>query len=408
MKTRYFYGYNIVVASFFIQAVCIGVMFTYGVFFRELQQEFGWSRALISGASSLAFFVMGAGAIITGTLNDRIGPRIILTVSGIFVGLGYMLMSQLNMPWQLYLLYGLFAGIGFSTHDVITLSTIARWFVKYRGMMSGIVKVGTGAGQFLVPLIASVLISIFGWRNAYLIIGCIVLVALVAFAQIMKRDPRKIGLLPDGNKQNSPNNTSPTEDNSLSLRAAVRTIQFWGICLSEFAIFFCLFTIMVHIVPHAMDQGLKPAIAASVISTIGGVSILGRLVMGMAYDKIGGRYSLMICFIILISSFILLQFTGGPWMLFLFAFVYGFAHGGIFTVMSPMIAEFFGMGSHGQLFGAVLFVGTIGATLGPILTGYIFDITGGYRTAFMTLTVFAIAGFVPIMCLRPIKWAGKP
>ena len=193
-------------------------MFTYGVFFRELQQEFGWSRALISGASSVAFFVMGTGAVIAGTLNDRIGPRIILTVSGVFLGLGYLLMSQINMPWQLYLIYGLCAGIGFSTHDVIILSTIARWFVKYRGMMSGIVKVGTGAGQFLGPLIATALISGLGWRNAYLIIGAGLLAGLVALAQFMKRDPLKMGLLPDGNKQNTGSNTSPAEDNGVSLR----------------------------------------------------------------------------------------------------------------------------------------------------------------------------------------------
>ena len=408
MKTTYFHGYNIVITSFFIQAVCIGGMFTYGVFFKQLQQEFGWSRALISGASSMAFFVMGTGAVIAGTLNDRIGPRIILTVSGVFLGLGYMLMSQMNMPWQLYLLYGLFAGIGFSTHDVIILSTIARWFVKYRGMMSGIVKVGTGAGQFLGPLIASVLISNFGWRNAYLIIGGGVLMGLVALAQLMKRDPGKIGLLPDGNKQNTDGNILPAEDNSVSLRAIVRNMQFWGICFSEFAVFFCLLTIPVHIVPHAMDQGLKPAIAAFVLSTIGGASILGRLVIGAANDKIGGKHSLMTCFIILIVSFILLQFTSDPWMMFLFAFIYGFAHGGFFTVMSPMIAEFFGMRSHGQLFGAVLFFGTIGGAIGPILTGYIFDITGAYRMAFMVLTVFAIVGFIPIMFLHPIKGAGKP
>jgi MFS family permease len=324
------------------------------------------------------------------------------------MGLGYMLMSQINMPWQLYLLYGLFVGIGFSTHDVITLSTIARWFVKYRGMMSGIVKVGTGAGQFLVPLIASVLISAYGWQNAYLIIGGLVLVVLVALAQFMKRDPRKMGLLPDGNGKNSNGHPLVTEDNSLSLRAAVRNTLFLGICLSEFAVFICIFTILVHIVPHAMDQGLKPAIAASVLSTIGGVSILGRLVMGMANDKIGGKHSLMACFMILISSLILLQFTSGLWMLFLFAFIYGFAHGGIFTVMSPLIAEFFGMRSHGQLFGAVLFVGTIGATIGPILTGYIFDMTGEYRIAFMALTAFAVVGLIPIMYLRPTKRAGKP
>jgi len=408
LKTKYFYGYNIVAAGFFIQAVSIGAMFTYGVFFKELQQEFGWSRALISGASSLAFFIMGAGAIIAGTLNDRIGPRIILTVSGISQGLGYLIMSQMNAPWQLYLLYGLFAGIGFSTHDVITLSTIARWFVKYRGMMSGIAKIGTGAGQFLVPLVATMLISSCGWRNAYLIIGGVVLVALVAVAQLMKRDPRKIGLLPDGNKEVIKDKASSGEDHGLSLREAIRTVQFWGICLSEFAVFFCIFTVIVHIVPHALDRGIKPAIAASVLSTIGAVSMVGRFVMGTINDKIGGKRSLITCFIIMIGGLILLQFAGSLWTFFLFAVVYGFAHGGLFTVMSPTIAEFFGMGSHGQLFGAVLFIGTIGATLGPIVTGYVFDISGEYRVAFMALTVFAIVGLIPIMFLRQIKGTGKP
>ncbi len=408
MKTSYFYGYNIVITSFLFQAVCIGGMFTYGVFFEEFQREFGWSRALISGAPSVAFFVMGAGAVIAGTLNDRIGPRIILTVSGFSLGLGYLLMSRINMPWQLYLLYGLFAGVGFSTHDVIILSTIARWFVKYRGMMSGIVKVGTGIGQFSGPLIAAALISGFGWRNAYLIIGGSVLAGLVTLAQFMKRDPWEMGLLPDGKKQNTDGNTTSEEDNGISLRATLHSMQFWGICFAEFALFFCLLTIPVHIVPHAIDQGLKPATAAVVLSTIGGASIVGRLVMGTANDKIGGRYSLMICFIVLIASFILLQFTSIPWIMFLFAFIYGFAHGGFFTVMSPTIAEFFGMGSHGQLFGTVLFFGTIGGTIGPILTGYIFDMTGAYRTAFIVLTLFALVGLIPVLFLRPIRGTGKP
>jgi len=75
VKSRYFYGYNIVAAGFTIQAVCIGAMFAYGVFFKELQAEFGWSRAIISGASSLAFLIMGAVGILAGRLNDRIGPR---------------------------------------------------------------------------------------------------------------------------------------------------------------------------------------------------------------------------------------------------------------------------------------------------------------------------------------------
>ena len=89
MKARYYYGYNIVAAGFIIQGVCIGAMFAYGVFFKELQAEFGWSRAIISGASSLAFLMMGAVGILAGRLNDRIGPRVLFVASAGFLGLGY-------------------------------------------------------------------------------------------------------------------------------------------------------------------------------------------------------------------------------------------------------------------------------------------------------------------------------
>ncbi len=402
MNTRYFYGYNIVAAGFLIQAVCIGAMFTYGIFFKEFQSAFGWSRALISGASSLAFLVMGAAGVLAGLLNDRIGPKIIIAVSGASLGIGYMLMSRLEMPWQLYLLYGGFVGIGFSTHDVITLSTVARWFVMRRGMMSGLVKVGTGAGQLTVPLIATGLIALFGWRNAYLIIGAVSLTVLVTVAQLMKRDPQGIGQLPDGGRHRI-RSAALSRPQSLPLRVVARTLSFWTLCLAEFAIFFCLLTTIVHIVPHARDQGLEPAAAAAILSTIGGVSILGRIVMGTANDGIGGKRSLIVCFIILIGSLVWLQLAVSAWMLFIFAIVYGFAHGGLFTVMSPTVAELFGTGSHGLLFGTVLFSGTIGGSIGPWLTGYIFDQTGSYRAAFIVLTALAVMGLVLVILLQPLK-----
>ncbi len=101
MTTERFDGYRIVAASFVIQGVVIGAMFAYGVFFRELEAEFGWSRATISGASSLAFVVMGVLAIVAGKLNDQIGPRILITVSALCFGVGYAAMSRLEAPWVL-------------------------------------------------------------------------------------------------------------------------------------------------------------------------------------------------------------------------------------------------------------------------------------------------------------------
>ena len=401
MKTKYFYGYNIVAAGFLVQAVSIGAMFTYGVFFKEFETAFGWSRAMVSGASSLAFLVMGVVGVIAGRLNDTIGPRILIAGSGAFLGIGYMLMSGMQAPWQLYLLYGGLVGIGFSTHDVITLSTIARWFVRRRGMMTGMVKVGTGAGQFLVPLIAAALITAMGWRNAYLVLGGVSLVALLAVAQLMKRDPEGIGLLPDGDRADSPKPARRPDGPSLSLAQAAKMLPFWILCLAEFAIFFCLLTTIVHIVPHASDQGLEKTTAAAVLSTIGAVSMVGRIVMGTANDRIGGKRSLIFCFGLLIASFLWLQAADSAWMLFLFAVAYGFAHGGFFTVMSPTVAELFGTRSHGLLFGIVFFTGTLGGSIGPFLTGVIYDATGSYRLAFAVLTALAAAGLVMVLILRP-------
>jgi len=401
VRTKYFYGYNIVAAGFAIQAVSIGALFAYGVFFKEFQAEFGWSRATISGASSLAFFVMGALGILAGRLNDRIGPRILIAVAGAALGIGHLLLSYMQAAWQLYLLYGLVVGVGYCTHDVITLSTIARWFVRRRGMMSGIVKVGTGCGQLFVPLIATALIAAYGWRSSCFIIGVAALAALVAVAQVMRRDPQSVGLLPDDGNGHPAGAVYTTDDCSLSLSEASRTREFWTLCVAEFAVFFCLLTIVVHIVPHARDLGLTPTTAAGVLSTIGGVSMLGRFTMGTLNDRIGGKRSLITCYIILICGLVWLQLANGAWMLFLFAVIYGFAHGGLFTVMSPTVAELFGTASHGLLFGIVLFSGTLGGALGPLMAGHIFDLTGSYRLVFLILTAMALVGFILITTLRP-------
>ena len=403
MDRKRFHGYNIVAACFVTQGVTIGAMFAYGVFFPELESEFGWSRAMISGASSLAFVIMGVLGIAAGKLNDRIGPRVLITVSALFFGVGYALLSRLQAPWELFLFYGVLAGIGYSTHDVVTLSTLARWFVRRRGMMTGIAKVGTGVGQLLVPLTAASLIAAFGWRSAALAIGTVSLVILVLVAQVMRRDPRSLGQHPDGIEIDSHRAPADAMEGGLSLAEAAVTRQLWILCGAQLTVFFCLLTVMIHIVPHAIDQGVAPAVAATILSTIGAVSIAGRLTIGTLVDRLGGRRSLMICFVVLLASFAVLQFGQTTWMLFVFAGVYGFAHGGFFTVMSPALAEFFGTGSHGVIFGIVLFSGTIGGAIGPLLAGILFDANGNYELVFLILTGFGFLGLLMTSALRPIR-----
>jgi len=394
-----FYGYTIVAACFFMQAVSVGAMISYGVFFKHLLDEFGWSRTFISGASSVVMFTMGAMGILFGRLNDRFGPRRILLSSGICLAGGFLLMATLQAGWQLYVFYGLLVGVGMSTHDIVTLSTIARWFRKRRGMMTGFVKAGTGTGQFFVPLMASALIAAIGWRSTYVVIGLMVLAVYLVAARLVRRSPEEMGLTPDGVPANS---ELAAQTGGVLLGQALRTPQFWLCCLSYFCVVFGAMTILVHIVMHATDMGMAEGRAAGVVSTIGILSIAGRVTMGTLADRIGSRRTFLLCFCILIVSLLWLQVATRGWMLFVFAIVYGFAHGGFYTVLSPTIAELFGLRAHGAIFGIAYFFGTLGGAIGPVVAGRIYDVQQSYSQDFWLLAGLAAAGMLLMLRVRPV------
>lgn len=400
-KPRFFYGYVIVIAAFCIQMVAWGVFVTFGIFFNPLLDEFGWSRATISAAASINMVSIGFIGIIAGRLNDRFGPRTIIVICGFFFSLGCLLMSQIETIWQLLLFYGVMIGVGISGVDVPLLSTIARWFVMRRGIMSGIIKVGAGVGMLIMPPVANWLIFTYGWRTSYFILGVIVLVIMVAFALLLKRDPSQVGQLPDGEEKVDTVDSSLT-DREFSLQKAIHVRQFWMICAIYFFGLFCARAVVVHIAPHAVDLGVSTTNAANVLAAIGGTGIVGRLIFGSVGDRVGNRLAIIICTFILAASFWWLQFARELWMLYLFTSLYGFAHGGFFTLMSPWVAELFGMSSHGVIFGIAFFSGTIGGTIGPVLTGHIFDMTAGYQSAFWICAALCIIAFMLALFLRPV------
>ncbi|MFA5902811.1 MAG: MFS transporter [Desulfobacula sp.] len=389
----------IVAACFSIQAVGVGVYISYGVFFNPMMTEFGWPRAVISGSSSAAFFISGLFAVYVGRLNDRIGPRLIVSAAAFFMGTGCMLMSRLDTIWELYLYFGLVFGIGLSSIDVIALTTIARWFPKKRGVMTGIVKVGTGSGQLLFPILASGLISGFGWRNACMILGAVTLIFLLVIAQLLKKEP---GMTVHTTSK-SPGRFTRPPDGNLSFAEASRTPQLWLLCIMNLTIVSCLMSILVHIVPHGRDIGISAHKAAGILSTIGGVSMAGRFVTGIVIDRIGGKRSMILSLLLLLTSLLWLQSADSLWKLYVFACIYGLAHGGFFTVISPIVAELFGIASHGALFGLVVFFGTTGGAAGPILTGFLFDTTGSYTLPFRLFLGISALGLMMLSLLKPVR-----
>jgi MFS family permease len=399
-RPAFFYGYTIIAASFFIQAVAWGVANSFGLFFEPLIKEFNWSRATISGAASLGFLVHGTSSIFLGNLNDRLGPRLIMSGCGIFLGLGFFLMATINFPWQLYLFYGLIGAVGLGGIDVIPLSTVSRWFKRKRGMMTGIIKVGTGVGMFAMPFFITWLINHHGWRTSLMVLAVIIIFSILFLAQFLVRDPVQKGQFIDNQAGDAANNHETEE--GLDFKQAIATRQFWTICLIYFIILFCAYTILMHIVQHAIDLDIPQALAAGILSTIGGVSIFGRFLMGGAGDTIGEKSALLICLVCLLSSLCWLQGVQTLWMFYLFAAVYGFAHGGFFSLVSPLVARFFGTKSHGLLFGIVIFSSTLGGAIGPLLAGYIFDHTASYKIVFLILAVLCTIALGLTASLKPI------
>jgi len=400
-KPKFFYGYVIVSAAFLIMAVLIGMLYSFGVFFEPVLVEFGWTRAATSGAFSLTVIIGGIMAMVAGKLNDRFGPRLLVTAGGLLVGLGCSLTSQISAIWQLYLFYGVMVGIGSGALFVPTLSTVARWFVKRMGIMTGIAYTGIGIGTMTMPPLANWLISKYGWSNSFIIIGIITAVLITVAAQFLRRDPQSMGLLPDGGTEVKQQNSN-LEASGLSLREAIHTSQLWLLCAAFLCLGFSAFAIMLHIKIHATGLGISDLIATSIYTTIGAVSIAGRIVVGSAADRIGSRLTLIISFAMLSAAFFWLSFAKEVWMLYLFAAIFGLAYS---TTMleAPSVAELFGLRSHGVLMGMVDLSVTIGAAIGPVLIGYIFDITDSYQLGFLIFAGMSIIALILALFLKPIS-----
>ncbi len=357
---------------------------------------------MTSGAFSLCIMLEGVLGMVMGRATDRFGPRMVITLCGFFLGAGYLLMSQTTSLWQFYLFYGVIVGIGLGGIWVPPVSIVVRWFTKRRNMMTGIAVAGTGIGGLITPLIANWLISTYTWRVSYVILGSVVLVLIVLAAQFLKRDPAQVGQLPYGENGKGIHELQ-LGNNGLSFREAVHTKQLWLVSGMFFLFGFCVFIIMVHIVPHAIELGISAVSAANILAINFGASIIGNFVLGGLGDRIGSRQIFIIGFILMVAALFWLVPARELWMLYLFAVVFGFAFGGIFTAESPLVAWLFGLTSHGLIFGFAMLGFTAGAAAGPLVMGYIFDLTGSYQVAFLVGGVVGILGLIMAVVLRPTK-----
>jgi predicted MFS family arabinose efflux permease len=250
--------------------------------------------------------------------------------------------------------------------------------------------------------VAAWLISLYEWRLSYIILGIIGLVVVVLASQLLKRDPAQVGQMPYGESKGEGQGLK-FEAKAFSLKEALSTRQFWLIFSMALCLGFSIHTILVHIAPHTTDLGFSATTAANILATVGGMSVLGRVVLGGAGDRIGNRQVFIIGFALMAAALFWLLPATEAWALYLFAAVFGFAYGGCVTSQPPLVAELFGLRSHGLILGAITFGLSIGAAIGPLLAGYIFDVANSYHVALLVCAVISVVALILTILLTPTK-----
>jgi len=385
LRDRLFYGWVMVIALFIIQATLSGVYSSFGLFFKSIESEFNLTRTATSAITSTSLMLGGIFAFLSGWALDKYSPRLVLSLMGLFTGLSLVLTSQTSSLWQLFITYSLLVAMGTGAIYVVPTSTITRWFDKKRGTALGIAGAGFGSGILIVVPFATYLIVTFDWRIAYMVIGAVAWLVVIPLSQLLKSSPYEIGALPDGRKALSQDTNIEeirNQTDALTLWQILRTRSYW-LCVSIWSCMsFTVLLVLTHLVPHTTDMGFSAAESATLLSLIGGTSIAGRVLVGFISDRIGRKLTTIICFLLMAGAMIFLVWARDLWTLYLFALIFGFACGGMLPGISALIGDTFGLLNVGAIFGALEIGWGIGAALGPITSGYIFDVTRSYSLAF--------------------------
>jgi MFS family permease len=255
----------------------------------------------------------------------------------------------------------------------------------------------------IIPPIANYLVSTCGWRTAYFIFAISGFLLVSISAQFLKHSPH------DSISHSISTDRSGTDAQSLrpkktiKFREALLTKQFWLISALYFSFLYLVLVVFVHIFIHATGLGVTTKSAANILAIMGALCIVGMNISGQSADRIGNKKTLIISFVLMTISFLILLVATTAWTFYLFAAVLGLAYGGMQVLFSPLVAELFGLGSHGVILGSAGFSGSVGAALGPFVTGWIFDSVNSYNLAFILCLILAGVSIILAYLLQPIS-----
>jgi sugar phosphate permease len=369
---------------------------TLSIFVEPMTGDFGWSRTALSGAVSVGGVMAAVLSPLIGPMLDRRGARAMLCAAVLVTGACTMALSLTQSLLAFYIFFCIarmnFAG----PFDIGIYGALNSWFVACRPLANAIVNLAHMVGLAAMPLIAYAAMAEHGWRGGWVAVGATVLiVGFVPSWLFLVRRPEDVGLLPDGRPRTAgeasgeatvsatggPATAGPGAEPTFSRSEAMRTSAFWLLALYTIAIYPVQAGVSLHQAPHLIERGLAPATAAGIVSVFSLAAGLGGVGFGLAGRRLGVRASLALSAALSAGGTLMMLAIGAPVQGYAAAACFGAGIGGVFTILPLAWADYFGRNSFGAIRGAALTMQVTAQASGPLLSGYLRDVTGDYTVS---------------------------
>ena len=380
-----------------------GQTYSVSVFVNPIIEELGWSRTTVSGLYTAGSLTAAASMFLVGRLLDRHGARVMLVVIALLFGFALMSLSQVSQEWHLYAGFALIRILGQGSMTLIPTTLIALWFVRLRGRVMALNSLGAVASQAMFPPVIHILITAYGWRSAWVALGLLVWVLMLAPAiGLARRNPESLGLRPDGDRGVSEQDISDSvegEDN-FTLSEALKTRAFWLLIFAGSSHSLISTALVFHHVSVMDSRGLDAVVAASALSVIAPGALSGTFLAGFLCDRFPNRFVLVSGQFILIFSMLLTFVMAHPWHAIVYGISLGLGGGILMTTAAVIWPNYYGRANLGSIRGIVTTGMVASAALGPLPFGFLFDVSNSYTMAtaiFLALpAACAVAAFAAV------------
>lgn len=382
--------------------ICQGGIYAFSVFSSPLAAANGWSVPDVALAFTIAVGISPLPIIIGGRISDKGKSRELILFSSLLLAASFALAGLSTQLWQLYLTYGLLGGFGLNLGYIACVNNSQRFFPDKRGLCSGIVITGIGAGTMIFAPLGSWLIEQFGVRTTFIQLGAIFLVISLICSALIRNAPIESSAEVDETTE-TPKATIEAED--FDWKGMLKTLRFYLVAMLYATGCFSGLVISSNAADIGQNMfGLTPMVAATFVSVYAMSNCLGRVLWGALSDKLTRINTFMLLFLFIALSLFSMIFIKATIGFGIGLIGLGLCEGGVAAMMSPLTIENFGSKNQGVNYGFVFLGFSVAAFIAPRLTAFAGEKNGGdFTSAFVAGVVVAVVGFILAFSLKQIN-----